>query len=135
MTVTHTTVQVISDRSAHSIEEALQVGVLNVGARNPGVESVRVKDVDILFDMGKITGYRVTLEVTHADKLETALKDKGEAFEGTSQLELVRQRVLLEDLTQNEIDNSERFLVISPAEKGSGSTDVSVNHDRYLKED
>jgi hypothetical protein len=54
---------------------------------------------------------------------------------GASQWELVRQRVLLEDLTQKEIDKSERFLVISPAEKGSGSTDVSVNHDRYLNED
>jgi hypothetical protein len=59
----------------------------------------------------------------------------GEWESGASQWELVRQRVLLEDLTQKEIDKSERFLVISPAEKGSGSTDVSVNHDRYLNED
>src|SRR3954469_378781 len=126
MPVTRITTQVISERSAHSIEEALQEGVLNMGANNPGVENVRVKDVDVLFDLGKVIGYRVTLAVTYADKLETALDDEGEGFEGASQLELIRQRVLLEDLTQGEVDTSERFLLITPAEKGSGSTDVSV---------
>jgi flavin-binding protein dodecin len=134
MPSTRITTEVISDRTAHSIEEALQEGVLRAGA-NTGVESVRVKDVDVLFELGKVVGYRVSLEVTYADELETTLEDEGEGFGGVSQLELLRQRVLLEALTQGELDKSERFLVITPAEKGSGNTDVSVNHDRYLAED
>lgn len=43
--------------------------------------------------------------------------------------------VHLEDLTQEELDRLDRFLDIPPAEKGSGFTDVSVNHDKYLAED
>jgi hypothetical protein len=52
-----------------------------------------------------------------------------------SQLELVRRRVLLEDLSQEDIDRFERFLTITPSEWGSGSSDVSINHDRHLFED
>lgn len=43
--------------------------------------------------------------------------------------------ILLEDLTQEELDGLERFLKITPAEKGSGLSDVSMNHDKYLAED
>lgn len=43
--------------------------------------------------------------------------------------------VHLEDLTQEELDRLDRFLDIPPAEKGSGLSDVSVNHDKYLAED
>jgi hypothetical protein len=50
-------------------------------------------------------------------------------------VELVRQRVLLEDLSQENLDKSDRFLAITPAEYGSGKSDVSINHDRYLFED
>jgi hypothetical protein len=50
-------------------------------------------------------------------------------------VELVRQRVLLEDLSQENLDKSDRFLAITPAEYGSGNSDVSINHDRYLFED
>ena len=32
-------------------------------------------------------------------------------------------------------DRPHRFLKITPAEKGSGLSDVSVNHDKYLAED
>jgi hypothetical protein len=121
--------------SARSIEEAITDGVLSAGAE-PGVESVRVKEVDVRFELGKIAGYWVTLEVTYADEVEPpTLKDEGEGSEGASQLELLRQRVLLEDLAQEELDKFGRFLDITPTEKGSGSTDVSMNHDRYLTED
>jgi hypothetical protein len=41
----------------------------------------------------------------------------------------------LEDLSEDEIKASERYLVITPAERGSGRKDVSVNHDRYLAGD
>ncbi len=40
--------------------------------------------------------------------------------------------VHLEDLTQEDLDRLDRFLDIPPAEKGSGLSDVSVNHDKYL---
>ncbi|MDQ3965917.1 MAG: hypothetical protein M3246_05615 [Actinomycetota bacterium] len=43
--------------------------------------------------------------------------------------------VHLEDLTQEELDRSERFLHIPPAKRGSGLSDVSINHDKYLAED
>jgi flavin-binding protein dodecin len=119
--------------SAGSIEEAMEDGVLRAGA-DPGVESVRIKEVDVRFELGKIAGYWVTLEVTYADKVEPTLQGEGEGSEGASPLELVRQRVLLENLAQEELDKSGRFLDITPAQKGSGSTDVSVNHDRYLTE-
>ncbi len=40
--------------------------------------------------------------------------------------------VFLENLTQEELDRLDRFLDIPPAEKGSGFSDVSINHDKYL---
>ena len=43
--------------------------------------------------------------------------------------------VHLEDLTQEELERSRRFLSIRPAAKGSGKSDVSINHDKYLAED
>src|SRR5918995_774937 len=103
--------------SAGSIEEAMEDGVLRAGA-DPGVESVRIKEVDVRFELGKIAGYWVTLEVTYADKVEPTLQ--GEGSEGASPLELVRQRFLLENLAQEELDKSGRFLDITPAQKGSG---------------
>ncbi len=43
--------------------------------------------------------------------------------------------VHLEDLTQEELDHSGRFLRITPAKEGSGLSDISINHDKYLAED
>jgi len=43
--------------------------------------------------------------------------------------------VHLEDMTQEELDKLDRFLDIPPAKKGSGLSDVSINHDKYLAED
>ena len=43
--------------------------------------------------------------------------------------------VHLDDLTQEDLDRSNRFLRITPAEQGSGLSDVSINHDEYLAED
>ncbi len=40
--------------------------------------------------------------------------------------------IFLENLTQEELDRLDRFLDIPPAEKGSGLSDVSINHDKYL---
>jgi len=44
----------------------------------------------------------------------------------------IEEPVHLEDLTQEELDRSGRFLRITPAKKGSGLSDVSINHDKYL---
>jgi hypothetical protein len=52
-----------------------------------------------------------------------------------SPAEVLRRHVLLEELSEEEIEASDRYLVITPAERGSGRKDVSVNHDRYLAED
>jgi hypothetical protein len=47
----------------------------------------------------------------------------------------LRRHLLLEGLSEDEIETSDRYLVITPAERGSGRKDVSVNHDRYLAGD
>ncbi|MGH3090579.1 MAG: hypothetical protein ACRDSJ_25150 [Rubrobacteraceae bacterium] len=59
----------------------------------------------------------------YAERSRSGTDDEGEA-----ELEFLN----LEDLTQEELDRSERFLRITPARKGSGFSDVSVNHDKYL---
>ncbi len=46
--------------------------------------------------------------------------------------EEVGEIVHLEDLMQEKLDRSKRFLRITPAEKGSGLSDVSIKHDKYL---
>ncbi|CAN5274708.1 MAG: hypothetical protein ACR2HO_07615 [Rubrobacteraceae bacterium] len=40
--------------------------------------------------------------------------------------------VHFEDLTQEELDRMDRYLKIRPAQKGSGLSEVSINHDKYL---
>ena len=45
---------------------------------------------------------------------------------------LPQRHVLLEDLTEEDLERSNRFLTITPAKKGSGFKDVSVNHDQHL---
>ncbi len=51
--------------------------------------------------------------------------DAGDPFE-------TEEPVFLENLTQKELDRLVRFLDIPPAGKGSGLSDVSINHDKYL---
>ena len=46
--------------------------------------------------------------------------------------EEIEEPVFFERLTQEELDRSGRFLKITSAEKGSGFSDVSINHDKYL---
>lgn len=48
---------------------------------------------------------------------------------------VVEEIVHLEDLTQEDLDRLDRFLDIPPAEKGSGLSDATINHDKYLYED
>jgi predicted HTH domain antitoxin len=44
----------------------------------------------------------------------------------------IQEPVHLEDLTQESLDRSDRFLRITPARRGSGFSDVSKEHDKYL---
>ena len=50
-------------------------------------------------------------------------------------LSLIEEPVHLENLTQEDLDRSDRFLRITPAKRGSGLSDVSMEHDKYLYED
>ena len=107
------------------------------------IESVEVKRVEVLLENSSVVGYLVSLEVSRSAHLEEAGESEETAggpnepasYGEKSQLELVCRRVLLEDLSQEDIDRSERFLTITPSERGSGSSDVSINHDRHLFED
>lgn len=56
------------------------------------------------------------------------------AAEGGSSKDLPKP-VFLENLTQEELDRLDRPFDIPPAEKGSGFSDISINHDEYLAED
>jgi flavin-binding protein dodecin len=134
----------ITVTSMTSPEEAVRQATAIATDGLTEVESVEVKQVEVLLEDTNVAGYRVTLEVRHGRDGETTTEHEGDPHgiwsrhypaEDESQLELVRKRILLEDLTQEELDASERFLAIAPAERGSGSTDVSVNHDRHLFED
>ena len=134
----------ITVTSRTSPEEAEMEAVALATAAVPDVKNVEVKQVEVVLDNAVVAGYRVTLEITHGSEAESATGREESRAESRrvwsrsyppSHLELVRQRVLLEDLDQEDLDKSDRFLNIIPAEKGSGSSDVSINHDRYLFED
>ncbi len=147
MLVTRETTEFVRATSTTDVQSAISTGIARATAARPGVEEVRVRDVDVLFEDGNITGYRVTLEITHelgGDQDATAgIEDQSlqtssrryPADPDESQLELVQQRVLLENLTQEGLDESDRYLTLTPAKKGSGSKDVSVDHNRHLFED
>lgn len=80
---------------------------------------------------GKILGFGDREEAArwYAERALPRPKPKaGDTFE-------TGEPVFLENLTQEELDRLDRFLDISPAEKGSGLSDVSINHDKYLAED
>lgn len=103
------------------------------------VERVEVKRVDALLENGNVTGYRVMVEVAYAGEADTRPDNEDSPHRATQEYgtpaEDLRRHVLLEDLSEDEIKASERYLVITPAERGSGHKDVSVNHDRYLAGD
>jgi dodecin len=103
------------------------------------VERVEVKRVDVLLENGNITGYRVTVEVAYAGEADTRPDQDDSPHRATreygSPAEDLHHHLLLGELSEEEIEASERYLVITPAERGSGRKDVSVNHDRYLAGD
>ena len=90
----------------------------------------------LLIGEGKITLERAGEVLGFGDREEAA---RWYAERTSSRLALepysssaVEEIVHLEDLTQEELDRMDRFLDIPPAEKGSGLSDVSINHDKYL---
>ena len=134
----------ITVTSRTSPEEAQREAVALATAAVPDVKEIKVKHMEVVLKNEGVAGYRVTLEITHGSEAESVTERGEPRVESRrvwsrsyppSHLELVRQRVLLEDLDQEDLDKSDRFLAIIPAEKGSGSSDVSINHDRYLFED
>jgi dodecin len=133
----------ISATSPNSFEDAINEGINRATSRLRNVEGAWVKDMNVLISEGNIVGYKVNLAVTFM--LESDTPDEfegGELHRPTrrdpkqdSPAEFLEQHVLLKDLTEEEIQDSKRFLYVTPAKSGSGLKDVSVNHDRYLAED
>lgn len=77
---------------------------------------------------GEILGFGDREEATrwYAERaLPRPKPEASDAFE-------TEEPVFLENLTQEELDRLDRFLDIPPAKKGSGLSDVSINHDKYL---
>ncbi len=120
-------------------EEAVNQATAIATRALANVERVEVKRVDALLENGNVTGYRVAVEVTYGGEADMR-PDHGDSphratREYESPAEDLRRHVLLEDLSEDEIEASDTYLVITPAERGSGRKDVSVNHDRYLAGD
>jgi flavin-binding protein dodecin len=126
-----------------SPDQAVKQAVARATSAMTDIESVEVTRVEVLLENSSVVGYRVSLEVTqnaHPEEVDEREEpaggpDKPTSHREESRLELVRRRVLLEDLSQEDVDRSERFLTITPSDRGSGSSDVSINHDRHLFED
>lgn len=120
-------------------EEAVDQATAIAKRTLDNVERVEVRRVDALRENGNVTGYRVTVEVTYSGEADVRSDHEESPCRATqeygSPAEGLRRHVLLEDLSEDEIEASDRYLVITPAERGSGRKDVSVNHDRYLAED
>jgi len=126
-----------------SPDEAVRLAVARAASVMTNIEIVEVKRVEVLLENSSVVGYRVSLEVTqnaHPEEVDEREEPEGgpdqpPSHGGVSHLELLRRRVLLEDLSQEDVDRTERFLTITPSDRGSGSSDVSINHDRHLFED
>lgn len=77
---------------------------------------------------GEILGFENREEATRWYAERTPPRSVPEAGESDEIGEIIN----LEGLTQEELDRLDRFLRITPAKKGSGLSDVSINHDKYL---
>lgn len=77
---------------------------------------------------GEILGFGDREEATRWYAERALLRPKPEVGDTLE----TEEPVFLENLTQEELNRLDRFLDIPPAEKGSGLSDVSINHDKYL---
>lgn len=120
-------------------EEAVEQATAIAMRTLANVERVEVKRVDELLENGSVTGYRVTVEIAYAREADMRPDHEEPPHRAThtygSPAEDHHRHVLLDDLSEDEIEASDRYLVIIPAERGSGRKDVSINHDRYLAGD
>ena len=135
MAVTSVTTK-ITVTSIGDHEEAVNQATAIATRTLANVERVEVKRVDALLDHGNVTSYQVAVEVTYGGEADMHC-DHGESPHRTtheygSLAEVVRRHLHLDELSEEEIEASDRYLVIPPAERGSGRKDVSMNHDRYL---
>lgn len=148
MSVTHSTID-LTTVSSTSFEDAINEGVSRATSTLRNVQGVWIKDMNVLIENGSITGYKVNMQVTfvldegQSDSDAPNERHEREAHrQPTSRYskydslgEALPPHVLLEDLSEDEIETADRFLVITPAKSGSGRKDVSINHDRYLAGD
>jgi hypothetical protein len=70
--------------------------------------------------------------ITIGDDIESTLDAYIRQQDAAPPLTAVMHAALKEFLERRGFSSSERRLRITPARKGSGSRDVSVQHDRYL---
>jgi flavin-binding protein dodecin len=47
-------------------DEAIKQATARATAQLSGIENIKVKEVEVMAQGGKVAGYRVTIEVTHA---------------------------------------------------------------------
>ena len=103
------------------------------------VERVEAKRVETLLENSNGTGYRTTVEVAYAGVPDVPCGHEDPPHRATqehgSPVELLHRHVHLEDLSEDDIEAPNRYLVITLAESGSDHKGVSVNHDRYLAGD
>ena len=132
----------ISAISDSSFEDAIQQGIARATNTLRGVGGVWIKDMYVMIENGSIAGYKVNMEITftlegeHGEPQSAshARPTRRNPQYGTSD-ESFRRHILLEELTEEQLKESKMFLTLTPAKRGSGYKDVSVNHDRYLAED
>ena len=87
----------------------------------------------LLVSEGKLSLERAG-EILGLGTREAAARWYTERTSSRSDIDGEEEPVFLEDLTQEGPKRSSRFLKIRPAPTGSGLSDVSINHDKYLAE-
>jgi flavin-binding protein dodecin len=125
--------------STTSPDEAINQAVARATSALEMVERVEVKQVEALLENGNVAGYRVTVEVAYGGDAHVSPKHEDRPRRGTpeygSPSELLRSHILLKDVSEDQLEALARCLVITPAKRGSGRHDISVDHDRYLAGD
>lgn len=81
---------------------------------------------------GEILGFEDREQAGHWYSKRTMFRWTAEASEAPDG---IREPVSPEEFTQEFSKRSRKFLRITPAAEGSGLSDVSTNHDKYLAED
>ena len=138
MPITTVTTEV-TGTSTTSPDEAINQAVARATSALKMVERVEVKEVEAMQENGNVAGYRVTVEVAYGGDAKVSPEHEDSTRRGApeygSPSEFLRSHVLLKDVSEDQLEALARCLVITPAKRGSGRHDVSVDHDRYLAGD